>query len=329
MERNAQILEGLRKGQSRILEVGPSFSPIAPRRDGWNTTIVDHCNRASLLSKYSSHPGIDLSAIEEVDVIWNGASLADAMGGDAAASFDALIASHVIEHIVDPVGFLLDAARLLKPSGAIVLAVPDKRLCFDCFRPVSTTGQLLEAHARKRTRHGAATVFDALAHDARPSLEQPSWARSTAVRPVFQGSLDYAKTLFEVALEPGHEYLDVHGWVFTPASFQLIVLELWAMGTTPWSVARVIEQEAVEFLVFLQSGAMECVPSQISETRQRLMLRQLHELREQADWILGRQEAVPQDHPEAEALLKRLEHLRAVLSAESINAPGCCGRMSK
>jgi hypothetical protein len=51
MSRNETLLRGLEPGVSRILEVGPSFNPVAPRRDGWLTTIVDHTDRSGLLAK--------------------------------------------------------------------------------------------------------------------------------------------------------------------------------------------------------------------------------------------------------------------------------------
>jgi SAM-dependent methyltransferase len=39
--------------------------------------------------------------------------------------FDCIIATHVIEHIYDPVAFASDLARKLRPGGVMVLAAPD------------------------------------------------------------------------------------------------------------------------------------------------------------------------------------------------------------
>ncbi len=44
---------------------------------------------------------------------------------DEAPAFDCIIATHVIEHIYDPVPFVQSMARRLKPGGSLILAAPD------------------------------------------------------------------------------------------------------------------------------------------------------------------------------------------------------------
>jgi SAM-dependent methyltransferase len=288
MDRNGTILAGLDPNHARILEIGPSFSPIAAKRAGWRTTVVDHTDRDGLVAKYGQFPEIDISTIEEVDYVWTGGLLDTVLPGAEHGSYDTLIASHVIEHIVDPVSFLASADRLLKPNGRIVLAVPDLRLCFDCMRPTSTTGQIIAAWREGRTRHAWGAVFDALAYDARPVDDSPSWGRGASVDPRPKGDLrSIARGLEGYQDRSQSEYLDVHGWTFTPASFLLIMLELHALGLSRWSVARLTECQAVEFLAFLERSEKLLPDDTLARERTRLMVRRWAELREQANWMLA------------------------------------------
>jgi predicted SAM-dependent methyltransferase len=141
-----------------LMEIGPSHRPIAPKADGWMTTVVDHASRADLAKKYAEHD-VDLSQLEEVDVVWDGGDLAAQAPSERRANYDAIIASHVLEHIPDPISFLISAHALLKPGGMILLALPDKRYCFDFFAPLTSTGDWLSAYEIKaRTQNKRAAV---------------------------------------------------------------------------------------------------------------------------------------------------------------------------
>jgi SAM-dependent methyltransferase len=145
---------------SRLIEIGPSIAPIAPKSSGWNTVSIDTTTREGLVAKYAGDPGVDVSRIEPVDFVWTDGPLSTAVPAVQHGSFDAFIASHVIEHSPDLIAFLDAAATLVKPEGLVILAIPDKRYCFDYFQPLTTTGQLLEAHLDRRVRHARRFAFD-------------------------------------------------------------------------------------------------------------------------------------------------------------------------
>ena len=70
----------------------------------------------------------------------------DALGGDAPIDF--VIASHVIEHIPDPVGWLAQIGEILTDRGLLVLVVPDRRFTFDVNRPETTAAELIDTMLR-------------------------------------------------------------------------------------------------------------------------------------------------------------------------------------
>ncbi len=125
------------------IEIGPSYNPIAPKRDGYKVHIIDHMSREQLIDRYKTHP-VDLNNIEEVDFLWRGEDYRSLTGKNKY--YDWIIASHVIEHTPDLIGFLNDCDTILKDDGVISLAVPDKRYCFDHYRPITGLSKIVDSH---------------------------------------------------------------------------------------------------------------------------------------------------------------------------------------
>jgi len=65
-----------------------------------------------------------------------------------AGRYDFLIASHVIEHLANPIKSLLEWKLQLKSNGAMILIAPCKHFSYDCDRPTTTISHLIEDHLR-------------------------------------------------------------------------------------------------------------------------------------------------------------------------------------
>lgn len=293
-DRPALLLHGIDR-DSKLLELGPSISPMAPRSAGWNVTVVDHATQEELVAKYRNDVHANVANIEKVDFVWRNGPLHGAVPEHLHGSFDVLIASHVIEHIPDPIGFLDSAARLLHPTrGVLALAVPDKRWCFDYFKQPSTTGQMLDAHRVGAQRHSAATRFDASAYVTFAG-DRTSWGREDLSDLYLPDTLDHAFAEFQAwSPDPGTPYVDCHAWHFTPSSFELLILELGAVGVADWHVSWLSPRPSVEFMVRLQRGRREFItPAERDHRRLELMKQILLEVREQTDWLVAPKPADP------------------------------------
>ena len=64
------------------------------------------------------------------------------------ASLDYVCASHVLEHLTNPIKAIREWARLLKTGGVLWLKVPDKRKTFDSMREQTKLGHLIEDFER-------------------------------------------------------------------------------------------------------------------------------------------------------------------------------------
>ena len=273
----------------RIIEIGPMFSPIAPKAAGWNVCTLDHLSREGLVEKYGGDPNVDVSRIEEVDFVWTGGALSDAVPAALHGSLDAFVASHVIEHTPDLLAFLQSAAALLKPEGVVILAVPDKRYCFDCFQTVTTTGQVLAARAESRVRHDRWLGFDFAAYKAEDG-GAGAWGQhpSRGLRLIYD--LEQARGL-SALIGATADYVDLHAWRFTPSSFELLLLELAALGETDWRVERTTAAEGHEFFAWLRRGGQAraaAMPREVLAARRLALLKQVMiETRAQIDWLLA------------------------------------------
>jgi hypothetical protein len=169
------------------------------------------------------------------------------------AHYDYIIASHVIEHVPDLLGFLLDCQMLMKPAGVLALAIPDKRACFDFLSPISTTGQVLQAHSRNARRPDGGAVFDHVANFASMQGEI-AWPLGTTGPLSLRSSLSSAYESFSTALA-SHAYVDVHVWRFVPSSFRLILGDLRCLGLSMLNEKAFLATSNFEFFAFLSADA--------------------------------------------------------------------------
>jgi SAM-dependent methyltransferase len=196
---------------------------VAAKRDGFNVRILDHMDAAGLRAKYADH-GVDIAAIEEVDYVWRGEPLEDLVGG---SRFAWIVASHVIEHVPDFVGFLRSCERMLVPGGLVSLAVPDKRRCFDCERENSSLASIIDAGL------------------SRPTIPSPGTAAEYFLKVRRKGGLIAWNAGHRGTLEPVHglqdaldgmararegRHQDLHAWVFTCDSFRQVIRDLVDLG---------------------------------------------------------------------------------------------------
>lgn len=300
--RQDALLRGLTP-RSRIVEIGASFSPLAPKAMGWNTCVVDHDTREKLVAKYTSAQ-VELAAIEEVDIIWQSGALHEAFPDAQLGTFDAVIVSHVLEHIPDLIGFLRSCQRLVNATGSLVFALPDKRWCFDVFRPISLAGDVLLAHYDARRTHSPAVLFNEVAYSVTLG-GRPGWAVGEPTHELsFAHPPGKALKVFQDVLSDNRTYRDAHAWQFTPASFELMLLDLAQSGVCGWQLNWIRSEPAVEFIGRLRLGAEKFAPDNaLQRHRKELLIRIAAETLEQLETLLCPQqdprEAQPKGSGEA------------------------------
>ncbi|WP_333899577.1 class I SAM-dependent methyltransferase [Agrobacterium pusense] len=261
---------------STCLEIGPSYGPILPKKQGFKTTVFDHLSKEELVEKYKNHK-VNSHLIEDVDIL--GTAL-----DDVDAKFDAIVASHVIEHTPDMIGFLQQCSRLMHAGSQLFLITPDKRRVFDAMRPLSTTGNVIDAHLLKRTRHVGA-IFDTKIH-AVSRRGKNLWSSDEDAPMNTIHNFAEAKALLRDVMSVDH-YVDTHAWCFTPQSFRLIMFDLMGLEFIDLIEDEYYDHERTEFYFVLRKGRLD--ESLISQRRAQLA--------EAADKALKEFEAVIRQAP--------------------------------
>jgi Methyltransferase domain len=229
------------------LEIGPSYNPVVPKLEGWNVSIADHADKQNLILKYSQW-GVDTTKIEDIDYIIKEDGLKKSIQPNK--KFNYIIASHVIEHTVCLITFLQECSDILNDNGLLMLAIPDKRRCFDILKPLSTTGNALDIYHNKPLFHSPGVVFDSLNLQVRKNNEILWFDDDRTGLELVHSSTDsinaYRKSLLS------KYYIDVHSWKFTPESFRLILDDLLKLELISFNIQKLYYTVGFEFFVILK-----------------------------------------------------------------------------
>jgi SAM-dependent methyltransferase len=230
--RQEKLLAGLDVAATRGLEIGPLATPIL-RPPHANIRYVDHADQQALRAKYANDPTINIADIVPIDAVWADKTLAQCFLGE---QFDYVIASHVIEHVPDVIGWLAEIAAILRPNGHLILAIPDRRTTYDVLRRETTLADLIDAHFRAARRPTPGQVFDCKANVA-AFTQQQAWAATPPNAPPARfATLAYALSQAEQSRDGAH--IDCHCSVFTARSLLSLLDNLLELHLLPYRLER-------------------------------------------------------------------------------------------
>jgi SAM-dependent methyltransferase len=269
-DRRARLLGQIDYANSLGMEIGALHSPTVSRAEG-RVIYVDYMPTEMLRAKLR-HPGVSPADVVEVDVVWGDYPLREALGEPA----DYVVACHVIEHVPDLIGWLLQIHQALKPGGILGLAIPDRRATFDAYRPDSGIAEVIAAHLEGRRRPSLQQIIDAgvfaasSEHEPDWRLEHQSGHLPAAVLQSLPRFYDWVRT--DPTLR--QRYTDVHCWVFTPASFLALAEALHAIACFPYVIEALhpTDPGQIEFQVRLRAIDVNAPDIAASITRARTHL---------------------------------------------------------
>ncbi len=228
-DRRSAILGNLDYRNLKGLEIGPLHNPLVRKSDGF-ILYVDHAD-TEFIKKVNRNPQFNNDDIVDIDIVWGDRPHKDL----GPHPMDYVLASHVIEHVPDMIGWLMDLHGALTEDGVICLAIPDRRFTFDLRRAESTTGEMVEAYLLRVRRPPARHLFDQVSLQAAFPKAQ-GWEDDMFVQsPVLEKHLPGAQRLAERVASTA-DYVDAHCWVFTPESFLDVGDRLSRVGLFPFAI---------------------------------------------------------------------------------------------
>ena len=162
---NYRRIERALQGKRGLEIGGPSavFSPATP--NGFIPAVyaisasVDNCNFATSTTWSQGEAGRTFRYLPDhesgLQYIHNATDLASITDG----SYDFLLASHILEHVANPLRALQEFHRVVKPKGSLLIAVPNQLHSFDHRRPLTTFAHL-EADLAANTDESDMTHLD-------------------------------------------------------------------------------------------------------------------------------------------------------------------------
>jgi SAM-dependent methyltransferase len=130
--------------KGRGAEIGALHNPLKVNRKKVQVIYVDMLDKEDLIKQ---NPEICSKEIKSPDIVAD----AEDLNVIADESMDFVIASHILEHLPNPIKALKEFHGILKMGGILYLAIPDKRCSFDRERPITALSHLLQDYKERAT----------------------------------------------------------------------------------------------------------------------------------------------------------------------------------
>jgi SAM-dependent methyltransferase len=124
------------------LEIAPYYDPFLKKSE-YEIYYTDYIETEKIREKALANPDLSGAEIPAVDFVWTpGFPLRKCAPPEL--EFDYVVASHVMEHVPNPLGWLNELCSVLKEGGKIAVFLPERRLNSDYFRATTGFSQLVQ-----------------------------------------------------------------------------------------------------------------------------------------------------------------------------------------
>ncbi len=209
------------------LEVAPYFNAMV-ERPKHDVFYVDYIDNDEIQRKAADNPGSVGQNVPWIDAVWvPGKRLAECVGG---RRFAYAVASHVMEHVPNPLGWLHEILECVEVGGRVAIVLPMRTRTMDYYRQNTTFGQVVGWSIEKPTRPTPSQVMDFLSQNFFHQGEQVIPGRMPPFNEAPRHYTDRMALEYACWTSRRNQYLDVHCTTWTPESFSEIFGRLRDVG---------------------------------------------------------------------------------------------------
>lgn len=195
------------------LEISPLYSPITDKK----IHNVEYTDYTSAEESRRKHADYAHDEIMDLNFIWDqDLPLHECAGGKAKYSW--AIASHVLEHVPNPIGWMNEISDVIDDGGYLSLALPDPSFTSDLFRETTKFHHVLDAWMNRYTIPSTYQLYDFIRNTTSQGVTATASPRDRHYPP--QEAFSFCMHAWNTG-----EYIDAHCNVFTPVSFEDIINE--------------------------------------------------------------------------------------------------------
>lgn len=211
----SRMLNKVNYSGKKILEIGPLYNPIFKKTE-YDVYYADINSTEEVKTIYQTLPSETFEKIVDIDYVID-QSYTKTFDG-TGVKFDYVISSHVLEHIPNPIEYLLDVSNILEVNGKLCLLLPDKQFTFDHYRENSSFADMYDVYIRGEANNTPRFFLDAEFCRVDENNCIKYWDKTTS---------KYPNPNIEFALEEYENYINNfddkhfygHHWVFSDMSF--------------------------------------------------------------------------------------------------------------
>ena len=234
--------------EGRGLEIAPYFDPFLLKGGDLEVYYTDYISTEEIRAKAAYNPGGKSAEVPAVDFVWvPGKPLAEC--APSGLTFDYAAASHVMEHVPNPIGWLNEILAVLNPGGRLALFLPDRRRNVDIFRNLTSFGELVGLWITQPAVPTPHQILDFMTMSLDGTKLSGDWSNlSVATAPTFYSDSDSLS--FATSAGMNGTYVDIHATVWEPEHCVKVLERVVQAGLLNVAISSPEETE-LEFAVVL------------------------------------------------------------------------------